>query len=672
MRTKQLSMTLRKTLPLLATCLLRFRTCLLLPAASLFLLTACQTDDLPGTAGDDGGGNGQPIPEELIGQPINFGGLTVTEITTDANTRAVTRTTTTPYVNPGATITIKMTVTTGTTTYADYTCTDAGLWQPIGNPLYWVDPTSQHTFTAYSPALTDEEKSNGRSTAISLPANWNKELYETYGTYMAGTPVTTSIASTVALSLTPLLTRIEVRMKDNALTYAPHLAMLTKTQGQINGVTASVLASASVQKMDLWKTTDGASASTLFCGYALPQTYAKDAQILMHYDLSTGYVKIYKADNSLTTQPGSIVTFTVDAQPGEFLNVPAAGGLEEVLNDYAGEHGGSYPSRLKITGSLNKTDLTYLIATSGIVSVNMEDVTVPDEDFEELFRNYAGTIRALILPDKMKGIPASAFRDNKLKSIMLPDGLTEIGESAFRGSKLKSIMLPDGLTKIGKFAFSGSKLKSIVLPDGLTEIGNGAFSDSSLCTLDVPASIETIGTDICKSSYSLNTVTIHCPLDLFVGSSFKQCTSLSTIICVDNALFSKNVDWYVFAGTPITNLDFLPSSIISMGGRSFQDCLNLVNVEFPVNVNHIWLLFEGCKNLNKIAVDGTISIDGNIGTINSSSELFLYNTGLTENDERVNAFKNGTWGEFAWSNVHWGYKGIGSKFDRNNYNYHRN
>ena len=160
---------------------------LLLLAACLPLLNACRTDDLPGM---DNGGDDTPTttPEELVGKPVCFGGLTVTEVTTDAATRATTRTAT-DYNEPGATITVRMTVTptgngksgTGsTTTYADYTCTAEGYWIPVDKPLYWADATSQHTFIAYSPALSNEEKKTGGRTTISLPQTWIGSLYDYY------------------------------------------------------------------------------------------------------------------------------------------------------------------------------------------------------------------------------------------------------------------------------------------------------------------------------------------------------------------------------------------------------------------------------------------------------------------------------------------------------------
>ena len=618
-------------------------------AASLFLLTACQTDNLPGTAGDDGDGNGQPTPEELVAQPINFGGLTVTEITTDADTRAVTRIATTPYVPPGATLTIKMTVTPGATpvtTYADYTCTDAGLWQPTGKPLYWADLTSQHTFTAYSPALTDEEKSDGRST-VSLPLSWNQELYETYGTYMAGAPVTSSITATVSLSLVPLLTRIEVKMKDDAVSYARYLTMLTKTRGVISNsggsTTATPASDAPVQEMNFWKTTDNTvtGAPTIFRGYTLPQTYAQDDILLLHYDPGVADAQVYKPSNSggLTTLPGTIVTFTVTALTGETLNVPTAGGLKDALDAYASSHSGNYPSRLKITGELNKADLTALTTTNGILTVDLAEATVPDAAFgtgsssssETPFYLYVGSIKNLVLPGAMKTIPANAF--------------------------------------------SNSKLEGIVLPGGVTTIGDYAFSSSSINTLEVPASVVSVGSAAFANCEKLTTAIIHCRLKNLGGSAFSGDSHLSTVICVGEALQSTEVIRYMFYGAGLTSLDFLPLSIERFNDSAFGGCQSLVDAVIPARVNFINNAFSYNPSLKRIALDGTvdITINGSVGSnFAKSPELFLYNTGLTESDSRVAPFTGNSWGNITWANVHWGYKGTGSKCDVANYNYHKN
>lgn len=655
MRTKQRLRTLRKRLltamrpaALLPAMCLR-PVALLLLAACLPLLNACRTDDLPGMDSDD---TPTTTPEELVGQPVCFGGLTVTEVAMDAETRAMTRATATPFVQPGATITIRMTVTpTGgsesKTTYADYTCTDEGNWTPVDRPLYWTDTQTEHTFIAYSPALTADEKANGRNT-LSLPAIWTKELYEAYGNYLAGTPVKTKITSSVTLPLTPLLTRIEVKMTDDAYSSARLLTMQTKMQGVISDNSGSGIATtapatdAPVQEMNLWRTTAATTrtaTATVFRGYALPQTYAQDDIILVHYDPGVADAKVYKASSNLTTLPGTIVTFAVAAITGETLNVQTAGGLKTTLDTYAASHSGNYPSRLKLTGSLDKTDITTLSTAAGIVAVDMEEATVTEDAFgsgsnsssETPFCRYGGSIRSIILPGGMKTIPDYAFQYSKLESVVLPDGLTTIGESALEYCNIRM--------------------------------------------LEVPASVNRQEGLICQSNENLTTVIIHCPLEQLSYYAFGVCSNLSTVICADKALQSTALSQKrVFFGTGLTSLDFLPSSIERLNYRAFGRCQSLVDVELPAAVNYFNQPFYYCINLKRMALDGTvtISVDGNIGSnFANSPELFLFNPGLTETDERVAPFTGDTWGGITWANVHWGYKGTGSKFDAQNYSYHK-
>ena len=664
MRTKQRLRTLRKRLltamrpaALLPAMCLR-PVALLLLAACLPLLNACRTDDLPGMDSDD---TPTTTPEELVGQPVCFGGLTVTEVAMDAETRAMTRATATPFVQPGATITIRMTVTpTGgsesKTTYADYTCTDEGNWTPVDRPLYWTDTQTEHTFIAYSPALTADEKANGRNT-LSLPAIWTKELYEAYGNYLAGTPVKTKITSSVTLPLTPLLTRIEVKMTDDAYSSARLLTMRTKMQGVISDNSGSGIATtapatdAPVQEMNLWRTTAATASmrttaattrtatATVFRGYALPQTYAQDDIILVHYDLGVADAKVYKASSNLTTLPGTIVTFAVAAFIEETLNVQTAGGLKTTLDTYAASHSGNYPSRLKLTGSLDKIDITTLSTAAGIVAVDMEEATVTEDAFgsgssfssETPFYSYAGSIKSIILPGGMKTIPDYAFQYSKLESVVLPDGLTTIGESALENCNIRM--------------------------------------------LEVPASVNGQESSICQYNKNLTTVIIHCPLEQLSYYAFYDCSNLSTVICADKALqstaFSQGC---AFFGTGLTSLDFLPSSIERLNYRAFGRCQSLVDVELPAAVNYFNQPFYYCINLKRMALDGTvtISVDGSIGSnFANSPELFLFNPGLTETDERVAPFTGDTWGGITWANVHWGYKGTGSKFDAQNYSYHK-
>lgn len=736
MRTKQQLKTLRKRL-LPATALhpvaIYLRpAALLLLAACLPLFNACRTDDLPGMDSDD---TPTTTPEELVGKPVCFGGLTVTEVTTDAATRATTRTAT-DYNEPGATITVRMTVTPSgngksgsgsTTTYADYTCTDEGYWIPVGKPLYWADATSQHTFIAYSPALDATGKNAGVSAVISLPGAWSASLYDEYNNYMQSAEMKTTPVPAISLTLKPLLTRIQVSMTDNETTYGQILSMLMKTRGEITAdgtVTVPTATDNPLREVKLWK--DG----NVFRGYTLPgQTYAQSDPILYYYEKGMDDSQFYQATGDFTTQAGTRLDFTVDALPGFEVNVGSAGGLKSAVEAYASTHGGTYPPCVKITGSLNIDDMRTLASLGNerkIVSVDMGEADVRSEAFGN---NPTSNPNASDIP---------FFNDN----------------SNTPRTGIKSIILPQKLTLIPGYAFGNYSFDNIVLPEALTQTGYSAIYNTNISTLEVPAGFNQDAKYY--SSFSgnekLTTVIIHCPLEKLGVSAFNYCKALSHIILKGKALESTTVKKNTFSGCEsLTSLDFLPPSVTTLeenafygceftsldiparftkvgdsafpycknlqsvtvrarmdewGNSVFYDaslltqitfaddalltekfsadvfasCTGLTSIELPPKITEISsgqysYLFSGCSNLKKIAIDGSIAITGKLPQPQygpKSAELFLYNPSLGQTGDHVTNFAGDTdWAEHSWANVHWGYTGSGDKFDATNYQYHK-
>lgn len=310
MRTKQRLRTLRKRL------LTTMRpVALLLLAACLPLLNACRADD---PLGMDDGTDSIPTttPEELVGKPVCFGGLTVTEVTTDATTRVTTRTAA-PYAESGATMTVKMTVKNAAgasvTQYADYTCKKNGtnnVWtlNSGSQPLRWQHITNTHTFTAYLPALTAEEKTAEQEAAnpssatpfvrtITLPANFTADNYLKYD-YLSRKSVEAAVtASPIAFTaMRHLMARIEVTVSSNG--NMPHAEMSLYSiynQGEISFSTGTEAITKGTTKSSmngLWK--DG----NTFRGFLMPgQSFTNDEIALVSVP--------DKAVYSITSQSGT-------------------------------------------------------------------------------------------------------------------------------------------------------------------------------------------------------------------------------------------------------------------------------------------------------------------------------------------------------------------------------
>lgn len=615
---------------------------LLLLAACLPLLNACRTDDLPGMDSDD---TLTTTPEELVGKPVCFGGLTVTEVTTDAATRATTRTAT-DYNEPGATMTVKMTVTvngTPQTHYADYTYHSAKSaksatagWQvdATSKALCWQDATTSHSFTAYCPRLTDSEKEADRNgllstRTITLPGVFASSNYIQYDYLSKGSTTSTPTTAGITFSgMKHLMARVEIAASDNAPTPVNVLLMLNlKVQGSLNGDnnTVSAIAESESSNIQLWK--DGET----FRGFLLPgQTLAANADILYAIDAQS-YVK---SGSSQTSAAGSILKITLPTITSTTINNKVAGSLSLPTS--------SYSKLVKVTGTINAADIATLkaaVADSKISSLDLSEANYTGStEFPAEFKDCS-TLRYIRLPQGVTSIARDGFRNAKnLWNISLPSTLRTIGEYAFSSSGLSSMTLPEGMETIKTGTFEGAtNLQSISLPSTLRTIEQYAFSSSGLPTIIIPEGLETIGNNTFENVISLQSISLPSTLKSIGGFAFRY-SGLSTITLPEGL---ETIEADVFYNATYLRSISLPSTLKSIGRNAFTD--------------------SGLANL---ALSGESDIDFNYEVgIPSSLSFFLYGN---VNKERAEVWK--AWGKLSWSIVYYGYKGTGDRLDATNYN----
>lgn len=615
---------------------------LLLLAACLPLLNACRTDDLPGM---DDGGDGTPTttPEELVGKPVCFGGLTVTEVAMDAETRAATPV---PYTEYGATMTVKMTVTvngTPQTHYADYTYHSAKSaksatagWQvdATSKALCWQDATTSHSFTAYCPRLTDSEKEADRNTPLStrtitLPGVFASSNYIQYDYLSKGSATSTPTTAGITFSgMKHLMARVEIAASDNALTPVNVLLMLNlKVQGSLNGNnnTVSAIAESESSNIQLWK--DGET----FRGFLLPgQTLAANTDILYAIDAQS-YVK---SGSSQTSAAGSILKITLPTITSTTINNKVAGSLSLPTS--------SYSKLVKVTGTINAADIATLkaaVADSKISSLDLSEANYTGStEFPAEFKDCS-TLRYIRLPQGVTSIARDGFRNAKnLWNISLPSTLRTIGEYAFSSSGLSSMTLPEGMETIKTGTFEGAtNLQSISLPSTLRTIEQYAFSSSGLPTIIIPEGLETIGNNTFENVISLQSISLPSTLKSIGGFAFRY-SGLSTITLPEGL---ETIEADVFYNATYLRSISLPSTLKSIGRNAFTD--------------------SGLANL---ALSGESDIDFNYEVgIPSSLSFFLYGN---VNKERAEVWK--AWGKLSWSIVYYGYKGTGDRLDATNYN----
>ena len=98
----------------------------------------------------------------------------------------------------------------------------------------------------------------------------------------------------------------------------------------------------------------------------------------------------------------------------------------------------------------------------------------------------------LIIPEGIRTLGNSCFKEATFDSIKLPSTLKEIEYEAFSGSNLSEIVLPDKLESINSQAFCNTNLSKIILPQKLFILGIACFSNCYISEITIPESVEVI------------------------------------------------------------------------------------------------------------------------------------------------------------------------------------
>ncbi len=316
----------------------------------------------------------------------------------------------------------------------------------------------------------------------------------------------------------------------------------------------------------------------------------------------------------MTILPSEDYELSID--DNAFNSCPIAG--EMVLPSKVKELGGGVFKGTKIT-ALTIEEGRYL-------------ETIGRSDFEA-----CENLERITIPGNVKHINDYAFKGcTALKSANLSEGLETINgggdgsHGAFNGCiKLQSITIPSTVTSIGGHAFWGcSQLTGLtilpsedyelsiddnafnscpiaggmVLPSKVKELGGGVFKGTKITALTIEEGryLETIGRSDFEACENLEHITIPANVKHINDYAFKGCTALK------NANLSEGLETIngggdgshgAFNGCIKLQSITIPSTVTSIGGHAFFNCLSLNSIVIYSNSEDIDVAanaFENC------------------------------------------------------------------------------
>ena len=260
------------------------------------------------------------------------------------------------------------------------------------------------------------------------------------------------------------------------------------------------------------------------------------------------YYDLTRDDQTYTKEMRMIIGISPNTLPVELttVHISTPGTLLEKLG---GELDSRKICRLKVTGTLDNEDLTWLKELTQITTGQLSYIDLSDCDIQ------GNTIAASALDECYA-----------LQEIILPNTLTTIGSKAFRNCYgLYKVHLPQRLTSIESYAFTSCRyLGDIILPSSLSRVGTNPFRYDKLDRFEVDANNEDY------------TIVNHALLT----KDGKKLLSMP-FKCIDEYVVSNGLHTIApqaFLKSCMMNTVVLPASLKKIQSNAFLQCFSLKDV----------------------------------------------------------------------------------------------
>lgn len=275
------------------------------------------------------------------------------------------------------------------------------------------------------------------------------------------------------------------------------------------------------------------------------------------------------------------------------------------------------------------------------------------------------------IPSKIDGLtvsgiePQGLWNCTKITSVKIPATIKTIGELAFYGcTSLSNIEIPSSVTDIGASAFENtpwltsqrnsnkfvvvnnilidgrSATGNITIPSNVTTIGKYAFADAnirykhntdytygnsgSITSVIIPEGVKKIDEGAFYRCNNLNNIKIPSSVTKIEASAFYNTTWINSLRANNQFVIVNNI--LIDDGMRAVGDVTIPSNVVSISGRAFQENQGITSLKIPGSVKEIGKeAFIFCPKLKSIEISsGLTSIgDSSFSMCNNLSEISI-------------------------------------------------
>ena len=249
--------------------------------------------------------------------------------------------------------------------------------------------------------------------------------------------------------------------------------------------------------------------------------------------------------------------------------------------------------------------------------------------------NELPSFTTVTLPNRITDLPKYTFYNCfAITELNIPDSVKMIGQYMFyfntnyvQQVQLQTVAFTanSAVTTISDYAFSKLlKLKNFGVPvlDA---------TDETKVTYSMPKTVTTLGKCVFEDDSALEYIEIGAKVSALGNNTFKNCSSLKTVIFAKDDVSGKSVTklsgTYVFSGCTSLESITLPEKVTVITNNTFDGCSKLTSVIMEGVVTSTGgYAFRNCVSLTSFVVPasvGTIGTNAFYGCVNLSSVTFL-------------------------------------------------